>query len=136
MYNGHIILDAFNHGLRDFPELPVVLSSQLEGSDIEYYYRQNREIADYDLIGMPKDFLSVVVLQTNMHEQLVCPMGIWRGDLQGGAMTGLLEWELSINELNAFAPELGVLPGVDEKEPGQRTILYSTLYQTGAKTLQ
>ena len=47
----------------------------LEGSDIEYCYRQNGEIADYDLIGMPKDFLGVAVLQTNMYEQLVCPMG-------------------------------------------------------------
>ena len=54
MHNGCIILDAFDHGLRNFPELPVVLSSELEGSDIEYYYRQNGEIADYDLIGMPK----------------------------------------------------------------------------------
>ncbi len=62
--NGRIILDAFDHGLRNFPELPVALSSELEGSDIEYYYRQNAEIADYDLIGMPKYFLGLVVLQS------------------------------------------------------------------------
>ena len=63
MYNGRIILDPFDHGLRNFPELPVALSSELEGSDIEYYYRQNLEIADYDLIGMLKQFLGLVVLQ-------------------------------------------------------------------------
>ena len=62
MYHGHIILDAFDHGLRDFPELPVVLSSELEGSDIEYYYRQNGEIADYDLVGMQNYFVDLVVL--------------------------------------------------------------------------
>ena len=49
-------------GCEDFPELPVVLSSELEGSDIEYYYRQNGEIADYDLVGMPNYFLDLVVL--------------------------------------------------------------------------
>ena len=30
--------------------IQVVLSSKFEGSDIEYYYRQNGEIADYDLM--------------------------------------------------------------------------------------
>ena len=60
MYHGHIIIDAFDHGL--LPELPVVLSSELEGSDIEYYYRQNGEIANYNLIGMPNHFLEPVVL--------------------------------------------------------------------------
>ena len=59
-YNGRIILDPFDHGLRNFPELPVALSSELEGSDIEYYYRQNAEIADYDLIGMLKQSLGLV----------------------------------------------------------------------------
>ena len=72
--NGRIVLDAFDHGLRNFPELPVVLSSELEGSDIEYYYRQNAEIADYDLVGMLKHFLGLVVLHTNMHKQPVCLM--------------------------------------------------------------
>ena len=61
-YNGRIILDAFDHGLRNFPELPVALSSELEGSDIEYYYRQNVEISDYDLAGMLKYSLGLVVL--------------------------------------------------------------------------
>lgn len=60
-YNGRIILDPFDHGLRNFPELPVALSSELEGCDIEYYYRQNAEIADYDLIGMLEQSLGLVV---------------------------------------------------------------------------
>ena len=61
-YNGRIILDPFDHGLRNFPELPVALSSELEGCDIEYYYRQNAEIADYDLIGMLEQSLGLLVL--------------------------------------------------------------------------
>ena len=87
---GRIVLDTFDHGLRNFPELPVVLSSELEGSDIEYYYRQNGEIADYDLIGMLKYLLGLVVLQTNMYGQPGCPAGIWGGDLEGGDMRALL----------------------------------------------
>ena len=90
-HNGRIILDAFDHGLRDFPELPVVLSSELEGSDIEYYYRQNGEITDYDLIGMLIYFLHLVVLTTNMYEQPVCPMGTCQESSQGKDMTALLE---------------------------------------------
>ena len=48
---GRIVLDAFDHGIRDFPHLPKVLSSELEGHDIEYYYRSNAQLTDYDLIG-------------------------------------------------------------------------------------
>lgn len=56
--DNRIVLDAYDHGLRDFPNvLPKVLSSELEGHDIEYYYRQNADIADYDLIArMPHAF--------------------------------------------------------------------------------
>ena len=54
MNDNRIVLDAYDHGLRDFPK---VLSSELEGHDIEYYYRQNADIADYDLIArMPRAF--------------------------------------------------------------------------------
>ena len=63
------------HSIMGCETSPTYRRFGLEGSDIEYYYRQNGEIADYDLIGMLKEFLSVVVLQTNIHEQLVCPMG-------------------------------------------------------------
>lgn len=58
MDDNRIVLDAHDHGLRDFPNvLPKVLSSELEGHDIEYYYRQNADIADYDLIArMPHAF--------------------------------------------------------------------------------
>ncbi|KAL2038870.1 hypothetical protein N7G274_008392 [Stereocaulon virgatum] len=58
MVDSRIVLDMYDHGLRDFPDvLPKVLSSELEGHDIEYYYRQNAEIMDYDLIArMPHAF--------------------------------------------------------------------------------
>jgi hypothetical protein len=58
MDDNRIVLDMYDHGLRDFPDvLPKVLSSELEGHDIEHYYRQNAEIMDYDLIArMPHAF--------------------------------------------------------------------------------
>ena len=47
-----IVLDAFDHGLRNFgDQLPMYVSSELEGHDIEDYLRRNREIAVYDLVG-------------------------------------------------------------------------------------
>ena len=45
-------------------------------SKIAYNYRQNGEVADYDLIGIRKHFLGLVVLQTNNYGQSVYPMGI------------------------------------------------------------
>ncbi|KAL2038869.1 hypothetical protein N7G274_008391 [Stereocaulon virgatum] len=51
------VLDNFDHGLRDFSHLPKVLSTELAGEDIEYFYRQNGEVADYDLTArMPKSY--------------------------------------------------------------------------------
>ena len=47
-----IVLDAFDHGLRNFGnQLPVYVSTELEGHDVEHYLRRNREISVYDLIG-------------------------------------------------------------------------------------
>ena len=67
-YNGRTVLDMFDHGLRNFPELPMALSSELEGCDIEYYYRQNAEIADYDLIGMRKQSCFSGIMELIMNE--------------------------------------------------------------------
>ena len=48
-----VVLDAFNHGIRDFPLiLPKCLSTNLGGSDIMNYFRQNQYITLYDLIGI------------------------------------------------------------------------------------
>jgi len=47
-----VVLDAFDHGIRDFPGiLPKLLSSELAGHDIMHYFRQNEHIQLYDLIG-------------------------------------------------------------------------------------
>ena len=54
-YRGRIILDSYDHGLRDFSELPKALSTELSGADIEYYRRQNATISDYDLIARMPD---------------------------------------------------------------------------------
>ena len=54
---GRIVLDAFDHGLRDFGnQLPMYISSELEGHDIEDYLRRNREISVYDLVGTQSRF--------------------------------------------------------------------------------
>ena len=50
--NGHIVLDALNHGIRDFGNaMPLCLSTEVEGHDIETYKRRNMQIALYDIIG-------------------------------------------------------------------------------------
>ena len=50
---GRIVLDAWDHGLRNFhDQLPIYVSSELEGRDIEHYLRRNREITIYDLVGV------------------------------------------------------------------------------------
>ena len=51
MDRDRIVLDAFDHGLRNFGnQLPLYVSSELEGHDIEDYLRRNREISVYDLV--------------------------------------------------------------------------------------
>ena len=52
MDGNRIMLDPYDHPIRDFPELPVTLSSKEKGMWIEYYMRQNKEIRPYDLMGM------------------------------------------------------------------------------------
>lgn len=52
MDGSRVILDPYDHPIRDFAELPVTLSSKEKGMWIEYYMRQNKEIKPYDLMGM------------------------------------------------------------------------------------
>ena len=52
MDGGRVVLDAFDHGLRNFGnQLPMYVSSELDGQDIEHYLRSNRQISVYDLVG-------------------------------------------------------------------------------------
>lgn len=51
-HDNQIVLDPWDHGVRDFPELPGVLSSALEGYDVEMFMRSNLAIALYDILGM------------------------------------------------------------------------------------
>ena len=55
-----VVLDPYNHPVRDFPgELPVTLSTQISGAEIEYYMRKNSEITLYDLMGQyPQSLLN------------------------------------------------------------------------------
>lgn len=51
MYNGMVVLDPYDHPVRNFPELPDCLSTQTSGMWIEHYLRKNLEIKAYDLMG-------------------------------------------------------------------------------------
>lgn len=52
MDEDQIMLDPYDHPIRNFPgELPVILSSKIDGLWVEYYLRQNAEIKAYDLMG-------------------------------------------------------------------------------------
>ena len=52
MYGDCVMLDPYDHPIRDFPgDLPVVLCADLHGVWVEYYLRSNREIRPYDLMG-------------------------------------------------------------------------------------
>ena len=46
-----IVIDQDDHEIRLFPYLPDVLSSQIEGADVEYYKRQYKKLDYYDIIG-------------------------------------------------------------------------------------
>ena len=64
MDKGRIVLDAFDHGLRNFgSQLPMYISSELEGNDIEDYLRRNREISIYGFNNASKH--SSVDFETN-----------------------------------------------------------------------
>ena len=58
MHNGMIVLDLDSNPVKDWPELPLCLSSALEGSDIETVRRLNPNITLQDFRArMPKDIL-------------------------------------------------------------------------------
>ena len=51
--HGRIVLDSFDHGIRDFGnDLPLCISSRIEGWDVETYLRRNHSVTYYDIIGM------------------------------------------------------------------------------------
>ena len=60
MNKGRVVLDQWNHGVRDFPELPEVISTAIEGHDIEDLMRRNMAIRTYDLMArMVSSILSI-----------------------------------------------------------------------------
>jgi len=51
MYSDRVMLDPFDHPIRDFGrDLPIVLSTELKGDEVEHYLRRNLAIKVYDLI--------------------------------------------------------------------------------------
>ena len=57
MFEGRICLDSYLNGIRDFAvELPGTISADVDGQDIEYWMRQNREISRYDIMGKVSHF--------------------------------------------------------------------------------
>lgn len=56
MYEGHILLDPDNRPIRNFREIPLAISSKLEGWVIEAIRRQHSQIAANDFRArMPRD---------------------------------------------------------------------------------
>ena len=51
MYQGHVVIDQDDHEIRLFPDIPDVLSSTIEGWEIEYYKRKYRKLQHGDLVG-------------------------------------------------------------------------------------
>ncbi|KAK4694553.1 hypothetical protein P7C71_g3046, partial [Lecanoromycetidae sp. Uapishka_2] len=58
IYHGRVMLDPFDHPIRDFGrDLPIVLSTELKGDEVEHYLRKNLAIKIYDLIArMPNGY--------------------------------------------------------------------------------
>lgn len=52
MHGDRVVLDPFDHPIRDFGyDLPIILSSEIKGWEVENYLRRNLAIRVYDLIG-------------------------------------------------------------------------------------
>ena len=51
MYQDKIVLDPYDHPVRDFLELPATISTDEPGCMIEFHLRKNRQISAYDLMG-------------------------------------------------------------------------------------
>ena len=52
MDSGRVQLDPFDHPIRDHgSDLPVVISTEIKGWEIENYTRRNSAITVYDIIG-------------------------------------------------------------------------------------
>ena len=49
MDRDRVVIDPDNHEIRDFPELPKVLSSEMNGQDIEYYLRKNMQFGNGEM---------------------------------------------------------------------------------------
>lgn len=72
MYNDHVMLDPFDHPIRNFGrDLPIVLSTELKGDEVEHYLRKNLAMKVYDLICMYSP--AKVLLVLTAYQQLECP---------------------------------------------------------------
>lgn len=50
-YLQEVLLDPYDHPIRNFSELPPTLSTEMKGWEVEYYLRKNLDIKVYDLMG-------------------------------------------------------------------------------------
>lgn len=48
---GKVLLDPYDHPIRNFPELPATLSTEMKGWEVEHHLRKNLAIKPYDLMG-------------------------------------------------------------------------------------
>ena len=50
--DGRVMLDPYDHPIRNFGnELPIIISSEIQGWEVENYLRRNHAIKVYDLVG-------------------------------------------------------------------------------------
>ncbi len=48
---GRVLLDPYGHPIRNFPELPATLSTEMKGWEVEHHLRKDLAIKPYDLMG-------------------------------------------------------------------------------------
>lgn len=62
---GRVLLDPYDYPIRNFPELPATLSTDMKGWEVEHHLRKNLAIKSYDLMGKYSVPGKPIVLLTN-----------------------------------------------------------------------
>ena len=72
MIGNDVVIDHDDKEIRLFPGVPDVLSSKIEGADVEYYKRQHKMLTYFDLIGEYGTLLTTSSSQLMMESQPGC----------------------------------------------------------------
>ena len=55
MYQGLVVIDQDDREIKLFPGIPDVLSSAIQGWEVEYYKRQHQQLMFTDLVGKQEE---------------------------------------------------------------------------------